>query len=541
MSHRIEDLMRMSDEQLLNIVRTSRWTVDRNNAQRILNERRAARKDHSDRTQHLVDALQRQVDALTRTNATLANQLQNARDQITTMNRNFTVQMGNVRAEFDRRIQETDRRQQENLRALASRAQQGIKDAKDELRHYFDTQLAQNMELVDQQITETRNALQQEIDATAAHLQGEIDTINSEMNSLRQTLRLRANTESEMLRQAREHQAAVAELLRAVDDFNIHHFRQDERRELNALNERLTANIDAGPASASVAWDNGMQLLHDALVYQQSVLADEREWQLRMTMADEATAQAETLLEMSRKVPVKTSAGDTDVDVDYWTCGDLSRIENNLAEIRRRMEDPSLTVAQLDALQDLALTYRSQITQAVNYALQAFQLSRGRKQLMDHAIRILTDTAEGFNFNHEWSEYFNGDPRLGYRAYLTNADGVRVVITAELTNRDGKDPGNVFRSEILDFGSLVYNAQQAEDYNNALLATLRRNTLVQFGTPTCTERDQVVPDVGQGKKPNWTRPDQAAVGQALGQVGYQAPSDVQTQIQAQRNAAGLPL
>ena len=152
-----------------------------------------------------------------------------------------------------------------------------------------------------------------------------------------------------------------------------------------------------------MAWDNGMQLLHDALVYQQSVLADEREWQLRMTVADEATAQAETLLEMSRKVPVKTSAGDTDVDVDYWTCGDLSRIENNLAEIRRRMEDPSLTVAQLDALQDLALTYRSQITQAVNYALQAFQLSRGRKQLMDHAIRILTDTAEGFNFNHEWS------------------------------------------------------------------------------------------------------------------------------------------
>jgi hypothetical protein len=539
MSHKIEDLMRMSDEQLAYIAANSRWTSDRNNAARILRERRRKAGTFDARTKQLLDNLQTQVNTLTATNADLAGQIRASRDQISRMQRSHEQEISDLRTGFDNRLAEADRKHREDLLRLAREAQQGIEQAREELRNYFDNEIAYNMELVNEQITETRTSLEARIDATAAVLQDQITDIHTEISNIRSLMNNTRRTQEEMLQQARDYQSAAQAVLNAVDEFNIRRWRQEDRSALSRLNTRLTESLRYGAEGASTARDNGLELFEEALVYQQHVVADERQWQLRLAMADEAVAQAETLLDMSRTVPVKTSSGETQVDVDYWTCGDLRRIEEGLTEIRSRMEDPDITETQLQALQDLALTYRTQIGQSVNYALQAFQLSRGRKQLMDHAIATLTDPAKGGFFRHQWSEYFNGDPRLGYRAYLVDNDGTRVVITAELTNQSGDNPGNIFRSEILAYGTNIHNAQQAADYNDHLLDQLRRNTRAEFGPPQCSERANVVPDVGQGNQSRWTHPGESEVDHAVNQVGYRMPQNIQTQIRNQRATAGL--
>ncbi len=536
MSHSIESLQRMSDAQLLQIARHGQWQIDRTRANEILQQRRRATAASYDaRTQTLISSLQNQVNSLTSTNASLANQINAARNQITQMQRTQTQQISSMRADFDNRIKESDRKHQERLTQLARQSQQDMK----ELRRYFDTEMAQNMQRVTNQISETRDYLNARIDETAAALQGQIQDIQTEVSNIRTVIEATHQTQAQMLQQARDYREAVQGVLAAIDEFNVHNWRSEDRVDINSHYNTLVASLNNGLAGASVAQNNGLALLEEVLIYQRRVLADEQQWQIRMAMADEAVAQTEALLETSRKIPVRTSEGETEVDVDYWTCGDLRRIEDGLAEIRNRMEDPALTVQQLQALQELAMTYRGQIDQSVNYAVQAFQLSRARRQLMDHAVSILTDPVKGNRLRLQWSEYFNGDQRLGYRAYLVGTDGTRVVITAELTNPDGDNPGNVFRSEILEYGTHIHNAQQAAAYNDALLSRLREGTRAEFGTPQCTERESVIPDVGQGNQVDWVRPDQGRVDQAVGQVGYQPSAGIQAQIRTQRSEAGL--
>jgi hypothetical protein len=104
------------------------------------------------------------------------------------------------------------------------------------------------------------------------------------------------------------------------------------------------------------------------------VHADEREWQLRHSTAQQCVDAANNDLEISRII----EADGMEIDVDYWTCGDLRRIEAQLNSLEMLLENPNLTHDELASIGELAETYRQEISASVTFAMQAVQCSRDR-------------------------------------------------------------------------------------------------------------------------------------------------------------------
>ena len=515
MSHSVESLQRMSTAQLENIMRNSQWSFERDRARQVLERRRSNSTAYVNQLQNTVNDLQGRIRNLNSANSAIQRSLTQAQNQINTMASQHAQQMRDMRENFDGRLQALDRQHHRDLRELTTA---------------YNTALRQQSQ-----------QLQTQIHAVAADANARIDAVHNEVAAIQTRMDADLSTMNNLRQQAIEYLSGADAVLENVDANNPHRWRAEERSTLQTHRIGIVDDLNVGHVTASVARSNARQLFEDALVYQQHVLADEREWQIRFEATDEAVAQAEAFLEVNAIQTVATSSGDLTLNVDYWTCGDLTRIQEGLAAIRRRMKDPNLTGEQLQALQELAIMYRMQTEQAVNYALIACRLSRSREQLMRHAIQLLTDRGRGNYMTLQWAEYFNGDQRLGYRAYLIDADGTRVVITAELNDAQGDEPGNTFRSEILEYGTQIRSAQQADAYNRALLARLYQETRVQFGDSVCSHPDNVVPDVGQSSEQAWKHPDADSSVHEVDRVGLRVPANELAQMNELLNHAGIPL
>ena len=529
MSHTREQIQQMTDQQIAYIAAHSRWSFERQYAREEIERRRRLRERERENRENAVAArLNRTINDLRRRNDALAASLQNAANEIRTTNERFNRTIREVREEMGRTIEAADERHHRELLQVANDAARNLDATRRQLRQDFENG-----------IRAAENRMQTELRNTANALQGEIDQIHTRVQSVEQQLRQRGTAEDELHRQAMDYLTAAREVLSATDDINTHQWRRGERQHFHSVDDGVVMDLEGGRVTAATARGNARQMFEDALIFQQNVLADERKWQLQYELTDEVVMQDEVYLEQSENIPVKTKDGEETVDVDYWTCGDLSRIRNGLAEIRARMDAEDVTVEQMGALRELAQLYREQTTQAVEFALAARQLSRARQQLMQRAIRALTDPSQAGYMRCEWCEYFNGDPRLGYRAYLRDSDGTRVVVTGQLVPEEDS-PYNRFRSEILAYGTGIRNAEQAERYNARLLSRLEEAAKVPFGSPQeCSERDHVVPDNGRTDYNAWRHPQGSDHRQAESEIRRPVSQPAQRQIDERRNQAGI--
>ena len=543
MSHSVASLQRMSWNQVAHIAAHSSYSIDRTRAQQELERRRRIQQQnnaYNQRQQNLINDLQNRINNMTNRESHISQALTTAQRNIETMNRNHAAAMQNMRNNFSREMQERDRQHQSELVHLSQQADLNLAATRQELQAQFNNRIQRSQEEMDRRMQTIQNNMQEQVNIVTRgmteqinQVQSNVRTLDQRMNQLISLQQSREAQEQEMLRQAQEYLSGADSVIESIASFNTHNWCQTELNDIKNRRRGVTMNIETGVTAASAARLAGFELFENALVYQEHVLAAEREWQIAYEMTEEIINQAEVFLDESSTITM----GDQEIDVDYWTCGDLSRIRSGLAEIHQQLSSPTLTREQMEGLRDLALMYQEQIHQTVLYAQQAADLSHGRRILMNHAIRLLTKPGSGF-MRLEWAEYFHGDPRLGYRAYLVDSDGTRVVITAELLN-EGDVPGNQFRSEILSYGTNIHNADQATEYNNRLLARLKEGTTADFGTPSCSMREHVVPDSGQSNLNLWKTPSQEQIDQATNRVGYHPSPAVEQQMQQRRRAAGL--
>ena len=103
-----------------------------------------------------------------------------------------------------------------------------------------------------------------------------------------------------------------------------------------------------------------------------------------------------------------------------------------------------------------------------------------------------------------WSDHYAGDERLGYRVLMENeGDGAQVCLTAEVAVQNGEIV-NQFSSDIQRLPANMHSAQDAQRFNNAILAAINYDGLV-FTAPDCCSPDKPIVGEEEAERDQWVR------------------------------------
>lgn len=513
MSHTLEYYQRMDTEQLIHEMNHARYTVDRQRARQVYEARIRAQKEKEEARSRQrnaalntqITALQNRIDNLAHQNSDMTNVIRQQNADLRNMQQAHDRQVAEMRTDYNRRIAQLSKENREAIQDLENRMvneQEVLQEAIDE-----------NFRRTTRMISDVKENLASQINAVHMALSNQIASQQSRIDDLDDKFAKLEHSDQQIRENAQEYLEAAVELINATIEYNNenrHNWRSGDLAEL--LNERnnVLTDLAGGMLTVGVARRDARGLFEAALRYRANVHADEREWQLRHAMAQQCVDAARNDLEISRKIEVDGM----EVSVDYWTCGDLQRIEARLDELQEMLDNPNLTNQELEAVAELAETYRQEISVAVTFAMQALQCSLDRKDLLGIAIDHIENTMG--NLHPEWEEYFAGDQRLGYRVYLTAPEtGERVVLTAEPC-ADRTDIRNQFRFEILSVGAYVHNAMEADTFTRSIAQALREIDGCIFTAPACTNQVAPAADNGQGSNAVWSNPSKDSKAAAMG-------------------------
>lgn len=504
MSHTVEYYQRMDTAQLIHEMNHAFWDVDRKRARKVyedrIREQEQKDRERSDRqstdlNNHL-NGLQNRINGLAHQNADLTRIIRQQNTDLQNMQTAHNQQVAAMRTDYNRRIKQVN----DENRAAIHNLEVRMVNEDEKLRTAINDNFQRTTRMINDvnaDLTQRINTIHQDLSSQLSAQQRRIDDLDNRFQALH-------HNDQQLRDNAMEYLEAAVELINSTIEYNnanLHSWRSDELQELISLRNHVHSDLNSGMLAVGTARAGARSLFEQALRYRANVYADEREWQLRHATAQQCIDAAYNDLVISRTI----DADGMEIDVDYWTCGDLRRIENHLHELEMLIENPNLTHDELSGIGELAEMYRQEISVAVAFAMQAVQCSRDRKELLEIAVEHIENTM-GI-LHPEWQEYFAGDSRLGYRVYLTSPQtGERVVLTAE-PSADQTDIRNQFRFEILSTGTSVHNAQAATAFTNSLAQALSEIDGCVFTSPTCTNQAAPAADNGQGNRFVWSSPD----------------------------------
>ncbi len=518
MSHTSYNYQAMSDAQLFNIISGTYDSYDKQRAMEELSRRAAAAKDQATRNQQALQqtqqnqrALQRLVNDLQHSNTQLQQVISRQEQQIETAQRQTEQQINRLRTEQQQQLDQVRQEDAKQRAQLAQRISMQIADVK--------TETAQAIRESEQRsadrIQHAANALNNRITQIHTQLTQDIQDSKNRISQMENNWAALSHSDAQLRQNASEYLEAAVSVVNATVEYNNannHNWQSNVLTRLRGLQQNVVNDMnEGGMLTVGSARQQARQLFEDALEYRAQVFADEQEWQVRRASALQQVQEAEIELESSRHLELDGM----DIDVDYWTCGDLRRIEDRITALRSLIEDSNVTLQDLDNIGTLAETYRQELREAVLFAAKARQFSFDRKELLEEAIEVI-QTRLG-TLHVEWQEYFAGDERFGYRVYLTSASGERIVLTAEPSPANG-ELRNSFRFEILSHGSAIRSGVEAQQFMQMLDASLQGLDGCSFDSATCTDTAAPAQDQGQGNQNSWERPQESQVQEAQTQV-----------------------
>lgn len=509
MSHSIEYFQRMNNEQLLHEMQHAFWAVDRQRAQTVYQRRiqdqrtqqtaRAAAQSAAVQqasvrlSQHLADVNRRntQLEQIVRQqNAALQSQQTAQARQVADLRRAYAEQVERVRRQNTEAIQ----RLEADATATEARLRQTLQESSAAM------------------LREAQAQLEDQITAVHGELSGQLREQESRIGDMESAFTELQQSDDSLRQNATDFRNAAVAVINAAIEYNNanhHAWRQEELEALTRLRDHVDGDLALGMLTVGATRVQARTLFEGALRYRAGVHADEREWQLRQADALQRIETAMNDLEVSRTIDVD---GET-VDVDYWTCGDLRRLEGRLEDLQQLAGSPGLSFEELTCIGELAETYRQEIREAVTFAIHALQFSYARKELLEEAVGHVERQLG--TLRPQWEEYFAGDNRLGYRVYLTSPTGERVVLTAEPVKDEGGEIRNQFRFDILETGREVHNATEAEQFMREIAGALSSLEGCQFTTARCTHQAAPAEDAGQGERAIWRQPEASDVQTAM--------------------------
>jgi hypothetical protein len=388
------------------------------------------------------------------------------------------------------RIQEEARRTDQNLREMHQNFSRALSSTRREFSEALDQTRSDVAEAMDANNRRIENAMRQnnqrlegEMRNLETRINGEMQEMRSQLDSIEATVSSTAHNQTVLLDMAREYERAADAIIADIQD--------NYRAELlcpGRLNPVLDSmqscrseirDAEKMPENAATARRDARQALEEAFHLRQDVIRAEQEWNLHFESARQMLGAASVQLEASRELELPDET-DVFVDVDAWTAGDLTAIEERLGTLNDQLDNSGeLTVSDLDGIQSAGVQISREIDDTSMFAAEAYYASQDRADI----AQDITDLLAGMGLVLVDHSYQGNDQRSAHRLHLrNNITEFEIVITQTPVVQADGTIANRLESDIINYGTL--NEGRGDEIARDVLSSMRGIGLQQTEVST---------------------------------------------------------
>jgi hypothetical protein len=409
------------------------------------------------------------------------------------------------------------------LSGLSEQAKRIEAQASRRLRAQAD-RLRQVTEAAEQDRRETRDALEDQERRFQQGLARERRDREREVGELRDEVAAIGGDRDRALARAATLVADGRQLAAAIDAGLPH-----ERYATGRLSE-LTGRLDLAEGNVRARLGEAALAQAQEVYLQLSELRAEVE--LRMSERQEAWLAADgavTVLREQIRVNATPAAVDETgnavegftLDVDYWSEGELSRLEETVAKLTAALADPAAaaTTAELRHIAEHEVPALDQALTEVVASAQAGQLaSQARANVAELVVTALEETT-GYAWEEGQALYANGDQRRAFYSKLKHLDDSEIVIEVA-----PEDNGESCVLRIISYDTGTPDDEERVRRAHAVAATLREHGL-QAGLPAADgqEPDPRLADFDALRRPLREQPRAGRAAAAAGAAAAMGP------------------
>jgi hypothetical protein len=215
----------------------------------------------------------------------------------------------------------------------------------------------------------------------------------------------------------------------------------------------------------------------------------DREWQEAWLAADRAVTMLREQIRVNANPPALNATGAPaegfTLDVDYWSEGELSRLEETAARLTAMVADPART-ASAQELRHVAEHEVPELDEALTEVVARAQARLLASQVRVNVAEIVVtalEEATGYTWEEGQATYASGDQRRAFYSKLRHLDSSEIVVEVA---PDGNGEACVLR--ILSYDAGVPDDEERVRRAHAVADTLREHGL-QAGLPAADSQE----------------------------------------------------
>lgn len=354
------------------------------------------------------------------------------------------VQLSSTIRELDLQVKERERLQQQRIQTMQRQHEnqvrqleeqfqsehQGLKDEIRQTRADLKRGLSDLRSETDRKLRLQREEVQRTINTTAERLQDQISSVDQKVTSLARQIAQREQGDRELAEYWAQESARMLSQIQETFKPQL----QDPKRiaVLERKIRQAAGDIELGQYQSSLT--AGREAFFDALDLKEELAAAELEWNYwyNAVKARESAVLTDLASAENRIYEIETEDGIVEYSngIDYWTFGQLSVFQNQLNELRNRIQDTeTMTLAELQEAEEQMHALQEQLSLIENAAHINVAMSVSRYETARKIGRILD---ENYAMIDADGEFFAREDREEYHAIFQNpstGDQIAVVIT----------------------------------------------------------------------------------------------------------------
>ena len=381
--------------------------------------------------------------------------------------------------ESNARIQEEARKNEQHIREMhqgfsreLSTTKREFSEALDQTRSDMAEALDANNRRIESAMRQNNQRMESEMRGLETRLNGEMQEIRLQLDSIEDTVSSTAHNQTVLLDMAREYEGAVDMIIADIQsNYRVELLCPGRLKPvLQALQSCQSEIRDAErmPQNAAIARREARQALEEAFHLRQDVIQAEQEWNLHFEAARQMLGAASAQLEASREIDLPDET-DISVDVDTWTAGDLTAIEERLDSLNGQLDNSDeLTISDLEGVQSAGMQISREIDDTSMFAVEAFYASQDRADIAQDIANQLTEM--GLLTIVDYG-YQGNDQRAAHRLHLrNNVTEFEIVITQTPFIQDNGTIANRLESDIINYDSL--NEERGDEIAREVLSSM---------------------------------------------------------------------
>ena len=410
------------------------------------------------------------------------NHIHNVQDKLQELEKE-NARLGNnidkVESDFSQKLAGVVDHFNESLLAEVKRRENEIQQARNEFQeqlyttqNVFETRLHATSEWLESMIEHNDQSIRRLVAETTNDLQNQINNVQQTVSGLQVQMDRINNGNDALLEQAKVfYEYAVNILGETTREFRTNLVPKEELDRVNeAINEALE-NIrltNENPVNASVARKSGSDAFKKVLQYKQMIINAEQEWNQHYQAAMYTIQVTQAKLEASRTMIIEG----TEIDVDYWSDGNLSSIDEKLSRMKDTLEQTEqASLEEIDSYNENTLRRSAEIDDTVRFSIAVEDISQQRYELSEE---LATKLGQQFGLvlvpleSGRTGAYESDDQRAAYRIHMRNpVTEFELVITQETVVEDGL-PSISAKADVLHYSNNISMDEDEENIREVL-------------------------------------------------------------------------